>query len=277
MKLRCLAIALALLAAFAPDSWGQSKQSPQSQTQTQEQKAATDLRGTDQIPFVVQPLPTKKTAEIARQEAREAKEKTDSDWWTWFLGVLTIIALFGQLAVFIAQAYLLRGTLVATATAAKAAQVSADTANDSLLVSLRPLFSFETMELRHADKFCAVPHIVFGLKNAGSYDVTVNKVFATISTNLPAALTLTEQIGLSTLDGHAILERGQVMNGNRISSKLLGADEVGEIKRGAMTLRIGFEVRCQDALGNPYTQTYPFIYDASQAQFIRASLVADKK
>jgi hypothetical protein len=122
-------IALGLLAAFASDSWGESKRTPakgnQQQTQPQEQKAAPDQRGTDQLPLIVQPLPTKKTTEIAEQEKREAKEKTDSDWWTWFLGVLTIVALFGQLAVFIAQAYFLKGTLTATANAANAAQSQA--------------------------------------------------------------------------------------------------------------------------------------------------------
>jgi hypothetical protein len=129
MKLRCLVIALALLAAFASDSWGESKRTPakgdQQQTQAQKQKITTDQRGTDQLPLVVQPLPTKKNAEIAEQEKREAKEKNNSDWWTWLLGSLTIVALFGQLAVFIAQAYFLKGTLTATANTANAANLNA--------------------------------------------------------------------------------------------------------------------------------------------------------
>jgi hypothetical protein len=113
------------LAVVASDSWGQSKRSSakgqQEQTQSQEQKAAPDQRGTDRLPFIVQPLPTKETAEVAQKEKREADEKTNADWWTWLLGVLTICALVGQLIVFIAQAYFLKGTLDATADAAKAA------------------------------------------------------------------------------------------------------------------------------------------------------------
>jgi hypothetical protein len=121
---------IVLAAAFASDSWGQSKRAPakgdQQQTQTQEQKAAGDQRGTEQLPFIVQPLPTKKTAELTEKENREAKEKSDSDWWTWLLGVLTIVALFGQLVVFIAQASYLKGTLKATAAAATAAVKAAE-------------------------------------------------------------------------------------------------------------------------------------------------------
>jgi hypothetical protein len=134
MRLRCLVVALAFVTVFASDSWARSKHAPvkrdQQQNETQEQKAATDQRGTEQLPLIVQPLPTKKNAEITEQEKREAKEKTDSDWWTRLLGILTIVALFGQLVVFIAQAYFLKGTLTATAEAANAAlrQVNASVA-----------------------------------------------------------------------------------------------------------------------------------------------------
>jgi hypothetical protein len=130
MKLWCLVIALTFLAAFASDSLGQSKRVPtkgqQDQTQSQEQKAAPDQRGTEQLPLVIQPLPTKKTTDMAEHERRDAEEKYNSDWWSWLISVLTIAALFGQLVVFIAQAYFLRGTLRATAYAANAAKAAAE-------------------------------------------------------------------------------------------------------------------------------------------------------
>jgi hypothetical protein len=129
MRFRYLVVALTLLAPFASDSWGQSKRHPakgqQEQTQSQEQKTAPNQRGTDQLPLIVQPLPTKKTADIAEREKRDAEEKANSDLWTWLLTLLTVVALFGQLAVFIAQAYFLKGTLIATADAAKAAVIAA--------------------------------------------------------------------------------------------------------------------------------------------------------
>src|SRR6266478_4838934 len=55
MRFRCLAIALALLAAFTSDSWGQSKQPPPNKQTTQ--PPATDQRGTDQVPLAVKVLP----------------------------------------------------------------------------------------------------------------------------------------------------------------------------------------------------------------------------
>src|SRR5262249_37745769 len=122
---RCVVIALPIVLAFFMDSQSHhvsAAEPQQPQTQSQQQKTTEDQRGPDQSHFVVQPLPTKKTAEEAAREEREAKDKANSDWWTWFLGVLTIIALFGQLAVFVAQAYFLKGTLVATQDAAFAAR-----------------------------------------------------------------------------------------------------------------------------------------------------------
>jgi len=122
-------LVIALAIALAVDShshYVSAAKRQQQQTQSQQQNTTQDQRGNEQSPLVVQPLPTKKTAEEAARETRETKEKTVSDWWTWFLGVLTICALFGQLAVFIAQAYFLRGTLLATEAAANAAKQAAD-------------------------------------------------------------------------------------------------------------------------------------------------------
>jgi hypothetical protein len=90
-------LGLALLLVVVGDSPTQSQQSPstesqQEQTQSQQPTTSADQRGTEQFPFVVQPLPTKKSAEETAREAREAKEKADSDWWTWFLSVLTVLA-----------------------------------------------------------------------------------------------------------------------------------------------------------------------------------------
>src|SRR5438552_811611 len=129
LKPRHAVLGLALLLVVVWDSPTQSQQSPstesqQEQTQSQQPTTSADQRGTEQFPFIVQPLPTKKSAEETAREAREAKEKTDSDWWTWFLSVLTVLALFGQLFVFVAQAYFLKGTLEATKTAAIGARMA---------------------------------------------------------------------------------------------------------------------------------------------------------
>jgi hypothetical protein len=127
---RHILLVLAMLLIIG-GAWGQSRPPPmtirqQSQTQSQQQKTESDQRGTEQLPLVVQPLPTKKTAEERQRETNEAKDKINSDWWTWFLSVLTVIALFGQLAVFVAQAYVLKGTLEATKTAAIGSKTAAE-------------------------------------------------------------------------------------------------------------------------------------------------------
>ena len=126
LKLHHGFLALALLLATGGDSLGKSHRTPaiksdNNQTQSQKQTTAPDQRGTEQQPFIVQPLPTKKSAEETTRDAREAKEKTDFDWWTWFLSVLTVAALFGQAAILAAQAYFLRRTLNVTGQAAEAA------------------------------------------------------------------------------------------------------------------------------------------------------------
>jgi hypothetical protein len=81
MKLRCLAIALALLAAFAPDSWGQSKQNP---SKSNQQKNTQQERGTDDSPVVVKVIPTEKSrgdldAEKARQDSDRQLLKLTGD------------------------------------------------------------------------------------------------------------------------------------------------------------------------------------------------------
>lgn len=77
MKLRCLVIALALLAAFASDSWGQSKRPPGSDASSKQntQSAAPDQRGTENMPLSVKILPGEKTGAETTKEKYEAEEK----------------------------------------------------------------------------------------------------------------------------------------------------------------------------------------------------------
>jgi hypothetical protein len=72
MKLRCLLIALAFLAAFASDSWGQSKQPSSKATQ---QKSNEQDRGTESSPVVVKVMPTEKPKD--ELEAEKTKQESD--------------------------------------------------------------------------------------------------------------------------------------------------------------------------------------------------------
>jgi hypothetical protein len=72
LRLRCLVAALALLAALASDSWGQSKQPPAKASQ---QKASQQERGTEDSPVVVKVL----TAEKPKSDLDREIEKQESD------------------------------------------------------------------------------------------------------------------------------------------------------------------------------------------------------
>src|SRR5581483_425887 len=129
-KLRCGGVILALLVALIADSSAQPGRNPPAETQDndaqrQQHESASDERGSAQSPFVVQPLPTPKSAEETAREQREAGEKRNSDWWTWLLSLLTFLAIAGQLIVLAFQAFYLRGTLLVTKAAADAASLNA--------------------------------------------------------------------------------------------------------------------------------------------------------
>src|SRR5665647_561304 len=77
MRLRCLAGALILVAAFASDSWGQSKQPS---AKAGQQSAGQQERGTNNSPVVVKVIPTEKSKdELAREDAKD-KEKLAVDY-----------------------------------------------------------------------------------------------------------------------------------------------------------------------------------------------------
>ncbi len=133
MKLRCVVIALALLAAFASDSWGQSqrKAPPREETKTTQQPAASDQRGTEQSPAIVKIIPTPKTAEETESDRKEREDKNKSDWWLVKLtGALALIG-FLQLIVFGWQGVQLKRTVSVT-------QAAIELSNKEFIAAHRP-------------------------------------------------------------------------------------------------------------------------------------------
>lgn len=121
MRFSCLMVALTLLATFASDSWGQSKQKPppREEPKTTQQPAATDQRGTEQLPAIVKILPAQKTAEEAEADRKDRAEKAETDWWLIKLtGALALVGAL-QLIVFGQQARRLRQTVEAAAQQSK--------------------------------------------------------------------------------------------------------------------------------------------------------------
>jgi hypothetical protein len=140
-------IALAFVAAFASDSWGQSKKpsssaDPPSKQTTQ--PPASDQRGTDKSPFSVKILPSPEAGQQAEKQERERQEKelidkklafdtqriADYTWWLASLtGALFAIAVM-QAAFFFIQLGIMKKGMDDTASAVQAAK---DTATAALL------------------------------------------------------------------------------------------------------------------------------------------------
>jgi hypothetical protein len=116
MRLRCLAVALTLLAAFASDSWGQSKEvpkrnEPQAQSKDIQKQPPTDQRGTDNSPLVVRVLTPPQDRTEAAQPSKTNDEKPPTDWYMF--GVTVVLAFIAvlQLIAFVVQARRLGQTI----------------------------------------------------------------------------------------------------------------------------------------------------------------------
>jgi hypothetical protein len=142
LKVYCLIAAISL-SASANMACAQSQRKPpgtgsqpQSQTQSSQQGAPRQERGTEQTPFVVKvqpsPISPEKAANEAADHDEDAKAKRDTveagreaAYWTKIIGIIAafqFIALGGQLFVFGIQAKRLREATEATARAATAAE-----------------------------------------------------------------------------------------------------------------------------------------------------------
>jgi hypothetical protein len=141
MRLGCLIVTLALLVAFAPVSWGQSKQPP-AQNKQAPQPPVPDQRGTDQAPLSVKILPAPGAEKQAEKQERDEKEKAETDRqlaletqriadFTRLLAAFTaglVVVALGQAGLFVWQLrYMRKGMKDAehAATAANAAALAA--------------------------------------------------------------------------------------------------------------------------------------------------------
>jgi hypothetical protein len=169
MRLRCLVAALMFLAAFASDSWGQSKQQtpPPAQSAQPDQASKPYERGTEQSPFIVKVLPTKESEEKAAADAHREDEKTANDarlarfteLLFWATGALCIIALF-QLFVFGWQGYQLGETV-------KATKEAASVANKEFISTHRPRIILHSIKFGSAEDMDDPVPIEFRYVNIG--------------------------------------------------------------------------------------------------------------
>jgi hypothetical protein len=162
MRLRRLAVALTLLAAFASDSWGQSKDAPkrnepQAQSKDIQKHPPADQRGTDNSPLVVRVLTPPQDRTEAAQPSKANDEKPPTDWYMF--GVTVVLAFIAvlQLIAFIVQARRLGQTI--------------DVMKDTAQRQLRAYVFLDGIDLRRFND--AVPNISpwrfrIAWKNTGS-------------------------------------------------------------------------------------------------------------
>jgi hypothetical protein len=136
-------VALTLLAAFASESWGQSKQqSSGNETPKTEQTTKSDQRGTPNQPLSVNVVPTDEQKADAQKKDTEAAVKATDDkklveytGYQVLIGIVTFFIFVLQLIAFSLQARYMKRTVVemrktthATIRATRAAGKSADAA-----------------------------------------------------------------------------------------------------------------------------------------------------
>jgi hypothetical protein len=112
MRLRCLLVALTLVAAFASDSWGQSqRQPPRQDTKGTQQNSSADNRGTEQTPLIVKILPTEQTNEKA-EAAKAEGPKNRIDGWSLSdkIAVIASVVAFLQFIALVATVGVMRRT-----------------------------------------------------------------------------------------------------------------------------------------------------------------------
>jgi hypothetical protein len=193
MKLRCLVIALALSAAYATDSLGQSPSETEVGKQEQakpannNQPAAAEQKSSPQQSIIVHVEPAKKTEAEADEDRRERKEKADLDrrlvdltaelstytgglyFATVILAIATIvlcISTIGLVVMAVVQSRDMKHSLLLTKIAADAAKKSADAS----LVALRPWISCKVEiagALTYTDTGDAQFELRFVVKNVG--------------------------------------------------------------------------------------------------------------
>jgi hypothetical protein len=149
MRLRYLAIALVLSAAFATDSLAQSKQPTptkgkdsqpvESQTKNPKGQPSTDERGTDKVPLAIKIVPAPKTEAEAEAEAKDRDEKATLDRkLVWFTGLLVIVGFLQFVAIGVQAVFLWLSF--------KESRKSTDVARDAMIAGERA-FVFATAVL----------------------------------------------------------------------------------------------------------------------------------
>jgi hypothetical protein len=190
---------------------------PKAVTQTNQQPATTDQRGTDQTPFIVKILePQKAETETARDQ-EERDNKSSSDWW--LVKLTAVLAATGilQFFVFGYQALQLRRTvtamkeagktqsddmkksIVALETAAKASKKSADTMNAAERAYVFVAVKMPNENIQHSEGGTIQTRFPVKYRNQGKTPAVVSEIRAMIKL-IPISDDYPESIGEIAID-----------------------------------------------------------------------------
>jgi hypothetical protein len=208
MKLRCLVIALAFLAAFASDSRGQSQEIPpqikteQKANETPAGKSATKNQdGKIEVAPIATPSPSADHGDdkITTENNRNSQETREgTEYWAYhgykvkITDGLLVLFTFGLVIIGTLQAVFLSGTLTATATAANAAASSAEAqiaVEGGRLICQPGNCSYWNEVGQYADRWPKSPEmrldrtfdVCFVLKNYGKTPATIREVVAVVT------------------------------------------------------------------------------------------------
>src|SRR5260370_34589796 len=103
MKLGCLLAAMTLLAALAPDSWGQSQEPPRQDSQATKQQPKEENQSTAQPSAIVKESTTEQTERKSERDNRERIEKWFDGWSLSdkIAGIATVVAFLQFAALFL--------------------------------------------------------------------------------------------------------------------------------------------------------------------------------
>jgi hypothetical protein len=136
-------VALALLATFASDSWGESKQPSPSrgkdsqpiETKPTKDQGAPDQRGTKAQPIIVDVVKTAPDENERKVERDERDKKSSNDWYLNFFTALLALFTFllvataiAQIVIFVRQLRLIRDSIGPAEKAANSAAAAAEAA-----------------------------------------------------------------------------------------------------------------------------------------------------
>jgi hypothetical protein len=142
---------------------------------------------------------------------------------------------------------------------------SADTAEKDLFASHRPLITIANLKIRTPPD--GNYEIGFGLRNSGKGFAAVNKIGVTLQT---VDSNGHQKTRFASADWNGSIEAGELVDGNRVASEIIGREGYQLIRNGGLVLFVNFEVLSQDIFHNNIRQVFSFVFNPQASHFERA-------